>query len=81
MVFLKASCVPIAFFRFDEVLPCLTAAFVVFLHGKFLGHIEADEVFNAMLGSTGKLLHKFMEQAVLPFNEFISFGMQAIFFS
>lgn len=44
MVFLKASCVPIAFFHFDEVLPCLTAAFVVFLHGKFLGHIEAGGI-------------------------------------
>ena len=34
-----------AFLHFDEVLPCLAAAFVVFHHGKFLGHVEADEVF------------------------------------
>ena len=27
------------------LLPCLAAAFVVFHHGKFLGHIKADEVF------------------------------------
>lgn len=43
--FHKIPGMPEAFLHFDEILPCLAAAFVVFHHGKFLGHIKTDEVF------------------------------------